>query len=142
MAQGPCRHSASDAVHSFTCNGALGAMLFVDPESTEGTWLGNSLKRDITIVSGSRLASSVQELRRFIEQPIQSMEIGELIRHCVQALSPGVPPSRRLDPRVTTVLNAIRERDDLHMSLERRPRRRSFRPAFRSLVQRTSRTSF
>jgi AraC-like DNA-binding protein len=107
-----------DAIHSFNCNGALGAMLFVDPESAEGTWLGNSLKHDVTIVSGPRLASSVQELRRFLEQPFESMEIGELIRHCVQALSPGVPPARRLDPRVTTVLNAIREGDDLHISLE------------------------
>ena len=26
-----------DAIHSFNCNGALGAMLFVDPESAEGT---------------------------------------------------------------------------------------------------------
>lgn len=107
-----------DAVHSFNCNGAMGAMLFVDPESAEGAWLGSSLKRDITLVSGPRLASSAQELRRFIEQPFEGMETGELIRHCVQAFSPGVPPSRRLDPRVTTVLNAIRERDDLRMSLE------------------------
>ena len=106
-----------DAVHSFNCSGAMGAMLFVDPESAEGAWLGNSLKRDITIVSGPRLASSVEELRRFIEQPFDCMEIGELIRHCVQALSPGVP-ARRLDQRVTTVLTAIRERDDLHISLE------------------------
>jgi AraC family transcriptional regulator len=116
--KGPAVIVRPDAVHSFNCNGALGAMLFVDPESAEGTWLGNSLKRDITIASGPRLASSVQELRKFIEQPFESMEIGELIRYCVQALSPGVPPARRLDPRVTTVLNAIRERDDLHISLE------------------------
>ena len=116
--KGPVVIVRPDAVHSFNCNGALGAMLFVDPESAEGTWLGNSLKRDITVVSGPRLTSSVQELRRFIEQPFESMEIGELIRRCVQALSPGVPPARRLDPRVTTVLNAIRECDDLHISLE------------------------
>ena len=108
-----------DAAHSFNCNGALGAMLFVDPESAEGTWLGNSLKRDITIVSGPRLASSAHELRKFIEQQFESMEIGELIRHCAQALSPGVPPTRRLDPRVTTVLKAIRVRDDLHFSLDK-----------------------
>lgn len=44
-----------DAVQSFNCNGALDAMLFVDPESTEGDWLGNSLKRHITIVSGPPL---------------------------------------------------------------------------------------
>lgn len=115
--RGPAFIVRPDAAHSFNCSGSLGAMLFVDPESAEGIWLGNSLKRDITIVSGRRLASSVQELRKFIEQPFESMEIGELIRHCVQALSPGAPPARRLDPRVTAVLNAIRERDDLHISL-------------------------
>ena len=107
-----------DAVHSFNCNGALGAMLFVDPESAEGAWLRSSLTRDITIVSGPRPASSAAELRKFIDQPFESMEIGELIRHCVHALSPGAPPARRLDPRVTTVLNAIRDRDDLRISLK------------------------
>ncbi len=116
--KGPAVIVRPDAVHSFDCNGALGAMLFVDPETSEGTWLKNSLKRDITVVSGPRLASAVQELRKLIEQPFESMEIGELIRHCVQALSPGVPPARRMDPRVTAVLNSIRERDDLRISLE------------------------
>jgi AraC-like DNA-binding protein len=107
-----------DAAHAFNCNGAMGAMLFVDPESAEGTWLRNSLNRDITVVSGSRLTSSARELRKFIDQPFESMEIGEIIRHCVQTLSPGVPPARRLDARVTTVLSTIRERDDLRISLE------------------------
>ncbi|MBY0506287.1 MAG: helix-turn-helix domain-containing protein [Bryobacteraceae bacterium] len=107
-----------DAVHAFDCNGAMGAMLFVDPESAEGRWLAKSLTREVTLVSGPRLASAAHELRQFIEQPFESMEPGELIRHCVQAFSPGAPPSRRLDPRVTTVLNAIRERNDLHISLE------------------------
>jgi AraC-like DNA-binding protein len=93
-------------------------MLFVDPESAVGAWLGSSLRQDITMVSGPRLASPVHELRRFIEQPFDSMDIGDLIRHCVQALSPGAPPARRLDGRVTTVLNAIRDRGDLRLSLE------------------------
>jgi AraC-like DNA-binding protein len=116
--QGPAIIVRADAVHSFNCNGAMGAMLFVDPESTTGSWLGSSLKRPITVVSGQGLASAVKELRRFIEEPFESMEVGDLVRHCVQALSPGVPPARRLDPRVTTVLNAIRDRDDLRLSLE------------------------
>jgi len=107
-----------DAVHSFNCNGALGAMLFVDPESAEGVWLRSSLQRDITMVSGPRLASSAQELRKFVEQPFEGMEMGALIRHCVQALSPGAPPSRRLDPRVTAVLDTIRHHDGLHISLQ------------------------
>lgn len=107
-----------DATHSFNCNGAMGAMLFVDPESTEGTWLCKSLARDITFVSGPRLASCAQGLRKFIEEPFESVEISELIRHCVHVLSPGVPPARRLDARVVTVLTAIRERNDLRISLE------------------------
>lgn len=107
-----------DAVHSFNCNGALGAMVFVDPESAEGAWLRSSLTRDITVVSGPRLVSSAAELRKFIEEPFDSLEIGDLIRHCVRALSPGAPPARRMDPRVTRVLNAIRSRDDLHLSLD------------------------
>lgn len=107
-----------DAEHSFNCNGALGAMLFVDPESAEGAWLCHALQRDVTIVAGPRLTSAAAELRRFVEQPFESLEIGELIRHCVRALSPGAPPARRLDPRVTVVLNAIRQSDDLRVSLE------------------------
>jgi len=108
-----------DAVHSFDCSGALGAMLFVDPESSEGTWLTNSLaSSEITMVSGPRLASPAAELRKLIDQPLDSLAPVDLIRHCVQALSPGVPPSRRIDPRVTTVLEAIRSREDLHLSLE------------------------
>ena len=63
----------------------------------------------------ARLASSVAELRTFVEQPICSMEIGALIRHCVNGLSPGAPPARHVDHRITIVLNAIRARDDLRM---------------------------
>src|SRR5918911_561133 len=107
-----------DVVHSFDCSGAMGAMLFVDPESNEGMWLHGALEQDIAVVPDARLASSVSELRTFVEQPIESMEVGELIRHCVHALIPGAPPARRLDERVNKVLEAIRARDDLRMSLD------------------------
>jgi AraC family transcriptional regulator len=107
-----------DVVHSFDCNGAMGAMLFADPESNEGMWLHRALEQEIAVVPDARLASSVSALRTFVEQPIESMEVGELIRHCVHALSPGAPPARRLDQRVTKVLEAIRSRDDLRMSLD------------------------
>jgi AraC family transcriptional regulator len=108
----------SDAVHSFNANGALEAMLLVDPESAEGVWLQSSLRDDITIVPDARLASPVAELRRFIDQPFESMSVGELIAHCVKSLSPGAPPSRRLDERVTRVLAAIRGSDELRMSID------------------------
>ena len=107
-----------DVMHSFDCNGAMGAMLFVDPESAEGVWLRASLAQEITSVPEARLAKSVSNLRTFVEQPFEGMEPGSLIRHTVHALSPGAPPTRRLDTRVTTALNAIRASDDLRISLE------------------------
>jgi AraC family transcriptional regulator len=107
-----------DVVHSFDCNGAMGAMLFVDPESNEGMWLHRALEEEIAVVPDARLASSVSELRTFVERPFESMEVAELIRHCVHALSPGASSARGLDQRITTVLHAIRARDDLRMSLD------------------------
>jgi AraC-like DNA-binding protein len=107
-----------DAEHSFDCNGALGVMLFVDPESSEGAWLSTSLRQDITIVPDTRLDSMVPELRAFAEQPDESPDIAVLIRQCIQGLRPGLAPARRLDARVTTVIDAIRASDDLRMSLE------------------------
>lgn len=107
-----------DVVHSYDPKGALGAMLFVDPESVEGVWLRTSLRDEITLVPEVRLASCTAELRRFLEQPLGSMDVRDLIRLCVHALCPGAPPSRRLDPRVTRVLAAIRDSDELRMSIE------------------------
>jgi AraC-like DNA-binding protein len=107
-----------DAEHAFDCNGALGVMVFVDPESSEGAWLYASLREDITIVPAARLDSIVPELRAFVEQPDEAQDIGTLVRRAVQSLRPGPAPARRLDPRVTTVLDAIRASDDLRISLD------------------------
>ena len=98
-----------DAEHSFDCNGALGVMVFVDPESGDGAWLSASLRQDITIVPDTRLDSIVPELRAFVEQTDETQDIAALVRRCVQGLRPGLAPTRRFDSRVTTVLNAIRE---------------------------------
>lgn len=106
-----------DIEHSFDCNGALGAMLFVDPESHEGSWLTGPLRQDITIVPDSRLAAPIRELRAFLETPFESMEVGALIKHCIQSLSPQPAPARALDDRVTKVIDTIRESDDLRVSL-------------------------
>jgi AraC-like DNA-binding protein len=107
-----------DAEHSFDCNGASGVMVFVDPESSEGAWLSASLREDITIVTDPRLDSIVPELRTFGEQPDESGDIPTLVRRCIQGLRPGLAPTRRLDARVTAVLEAIRASDDLRMSLD------------------------
>ena len=108
----------ADAEHSFDCNGALGVMIFVDPESGEGVWLSASLRQDITIVPDTRLDSIAPKIRAFAEQPEETEDIAELVRGCVQGLRPGLAPTRRFDSRVNTVLNAIRESDDLRMSLD------------------------
>ncbi|HTM03824.1 MAG TPA: AraC family transcriptional regulator [Vicinamibacterales bacterium] len=107
-----------DVVHSYNGNGAVGAMLFVDPESTEGVWLKTSLRDDITIVPGARIQMCAAELRTFLDHPLEGLDIGSLIRHCVHALCAGAPPNRRLDERVTKVLAAIRASDELRMSIE------------------------
>ncbi len=107
-----------DAEHSFDCNGALGVMIFVDPESSEGAWLSSSLRQDITSVPNTRLDAIVTELRTFAEQPDEIDDIASLIRHCVHGLRPGIAPARGLDSRVTIVLDSIRASDDLRISLD------------------------
>ncbi len=107
-----------DIEHSYDSCDALAAMLFVDPESTEGVCLRSSLRGELALIPDQRVAACAGELRRFHEHPLESIEVGALIRHCVQTLSTGTPPARRLDSRVTGVLRKIREADDLRMSLE------------------------
>jgi len=107
-----------DAEHSFDCNRALGAMLFVDPESREGTWLAGSLRQDITNVPDARLDAIVPGVRAFAERPDETQDVGALIRGCVDNLGPGLAPARRFDPRVTAVIDAIRASDELRMPLD------------------------
>lgn len=107
-----------DVEHSYDGKGALGAMLFVDPESHEGRWLSTTYGKQITFVPEARLVSPVAELRTLLDRPFESMDIEALIRHCVQAVCTGAPTARRIDGRVTTVLTAIQQSQDLRMSLE------------------------
>jgi len=108
----------ADVEHSYDSQDAFGAMLFVDPESTEGIWLGSSLQDDVTLVPERRIVACLEELKRFRERPMESLDLAALIRHCVQALSAGAPPARRIDPRVTKVVRQIQQSDDLRVSLE------------------------
>jgi AraC family transcriptional regulator len=108
----------ADVEHAFNARGCTGAMLFVDPDSSEGHWLAAALTDDITAVPGARVDACVGELRALWERPIEGMEVGALVRHCIQAISPGAMPNRKLDARIATVLAAIRDTEDLRMSLE------------------------
>lgn len=108
----------ADAEHSFDCNGALGVMVFVDPESREGRWLGASLRRDITTMTEARVEVAVAALRPLMESSDEDVDVVTAIRSGVNGLKPGPAPARRLDPRVATVIEAIRASDDLRISLE------------------------
>ncbi|HEX7151603.1 MAG TPA: AraC family transcriptional regulator [Thermoanaerobaculia bacterium] len=107
-----------DVEHSYDGLGAIAAMLFVDPESSEGVWLRSTFKREIAFVPEERVVPAANELRKFLERPHESMEIRPLILQCVQAVCAGAPPSRKMDERVTKVLREIRASDDLRISLE------------------------
>jgi AraC-like DNA-binding protein len=106
-------------VHSYSAQGSYGAMLFVDPDSIEGNWLRSTIANRITIVPDSRVSSAAGALHTFCESPLESMDVGSLVRYLVESLCAGAPPSRRLDPRVTQVLDAIAASADLRLSLER-----------------------
>jgi AraC-like DNA-binding protein len=107
-----------DVEHSFDCNAAMGVMIFVDPESSEGTWLAASLRNDITIIPDVRLAPSAEALRSFVDHPEETLDIAALVRRAVGGLGRGVAPKRHLDERVTKVLDSIRASDDLRISLD------------------------
>lgn len=107
-----------DVEHAFNARSGTGAMLFVDPESAEGAWLSSALTEDITLVPETRVAACVRELAAFWASPIDAMEVGDLVRHCIQSLCPGVLPNRKLDARIARVIAAIRESDDLRLSLD------------------------
>ncbi len=108
----------SDAEHSFDCNAALGVMLFVDPESSEGAWLAASLRQDITAVPAARLDAILPALGAFANRPDDTEDVPALIRRCVQGLAPGLVPSRRFDERVAAVIERIRQSDELRLSLD------------------------
>lgn len=109
----------ADAEHSLTATPHSGVMVFVDPESSEGVWLSASLRQEITTVPEARLDAIVPPLRTFAERPDETEDIAELVRGYAQGLRPGLARSRRFDSRVTTLLKAIRESNDLRMSLDK-----------------------
>jgi AraC family transcriptional regulator len=107
-----------DVEHSYDGKGSQGAMIFVEPESYEGVWLQIGLVEDITMVPEAQSGMCADALKTFVDKPFESMEVGELIRHCVLSLCAGAPPSRRFDERVTTVLAAIQAAGELRISIE------------------------
>jgi AraC-like DNA-binding protein len=107
-----------DVTHSFDGNGFVGALLLIDPECAEGRWLLRSVAGDVTLLPAARVERIMTELRAFQERPQEAMEFAAVVRHTVQALCVGPPPTRQLDERVVRVLEAVRGSGDLRLSLE------------------------
>jgi len=116
--EGPGLIIRPDVEHSYSSQGAMGAMIFVDPESSEGVWLNASLAHDITVLPEARLSQARSALEGFCQRPFESPQIRDVIRQSVLSLCPGAPPSRRVDERISLVLSAIRNSEDLRMSAE------------------------
>jgi AraC family transcriptional regulator len=107
-----------DVPHSFDGRGADNAMIFVDPESSEGAWLRASLNQKIKFVSDRHLIESASEIRQVRALRPGDAEVGTLVRQCIHSMCAGTPPARRRDPRITASLRTIRESRELRLTLE------------------------
>ena len=107
-----------DAPHSLDPCGALVVFLYVDPESREGRWLMRSLREPVTMLTPDQFESSLPRLQLFWERPPNASEMSELVHSLVGSLCVGPPPVRRMDERVTRVLDFIRESGAMRIRLE------------------------
>jgi AraC family transcriptional regulator len=107
-----------DARHSLDPCGALVVFLYVEPESREGRWLRRSLRESITTVAPEQFEASLPQLQRFREHPPDASEMTELVLSLVGSLCTGPAPIRRVDDRITRVLELIRQNDASQIPLE------------------------
>ena len=108
----------ADAPHSLDPCGAVVVFLYVDPESREGRWLTRSLRGPITTVALEQFESSLPRLQVFSERPRNASEVTDLVRALVGLLCEGPPPVRKMDERVTRVLELVKQNEDARIALE------------------------
>jgi AraC-like DNA-binding protein len=107
-----------DVVHEFNGMSQYIAMIFVDPESTEGRWLRDSVPAAVHAVPTERIAEHVPALHDFERERPSAEEAARTITGVVRSLSVGPPPLKRMDPRVAQALLAIRKGDVRNLALE------------------------
>jgi len=107
-----------DAVHEFHGMSQNLAMIFVDPECTEGRWLRDSVPAPVYAVPPERLAEHVPALVAFERERPSAEAAARIITGVVRGLSVGPPPLRKMDPRVVQALQVIRNGDVRSMPLE------------------------
>jgi AraC-like DNA-binding protein len=109
---------APDVRHRFDPMGSLLAMIFVDPESREGSWLRRSLRDAATEISPARLGPLLPALLAFWEEPADAPETARLVHSVVRSLCVGPPPPRAPDARILRSLEVIRGMDTARISLD------------------------
>ncbi|HEX8362873.1 MAG TPA: AraC family transcriptional regulator [Longimicrobium sp.] len=109
---------AADVEHQFDGMGSTYAMLFVDPESREGRWLGRSLAAPVTEFPPAKLDPCVAAVRSVWDDPVDAPETARLVHSVVRTLCAGPPPSRPMDPRIVKALEVIRQMDTVRLSLD------------------------
>lgn len=109
---------APDVMHRFDTMGSLLAILFVDPESREGSWLRRSLRGPVTEIPAAKLDAVLPGVLGLWEEPVDAPETARLIHSVVRALCVGPPPPRAPDPRILRALEVIRGMDTARLSLE------------------------
>ena len=108
----------ADQTHEFDPRGQLVAMIFVDPESREGTWLRRSLRETINPIEPDRLAPALDMLRAFHTRPPDAAGTADMVNRIVRGLCAGPPPVRKLDDRIVRALAIIREMEAPRIRLE------------------------
>jgi AraC family transcriptional regulator len=107
-----------DVEHAFDPLGSEVAMIFVDPESSEGRWLRDSLDRPILLVDTGALGDHLTALARFRHERPDATAAAATITGVVRRLCAGPPPLHSMDPRIVHALRVIREGDVRQMALE------------------------
>jgi AraC-like DNA-binding protein len=124
LEDGPWREYAAvmvapDRTHSFDGQGNLVAMLFIDPETTEGSWLLRTLGDGaVSDVPAERLEPCVASLRSIWEEPTDAVTTARVIDGIVRTLCTGPRPLRVLDPRIVRALEYVRSADAASLSLK------------------------
>jgi AraC family transcriptional regulator len=104
--------------HQFDGLGSLVAMVFVDPESSEGRWLRDSLTGPISSIERERVAEHLPGLETFHVTRPDALSAARTITGVVHALCAGPPPIKRMDERIVKAMEWMRESGSRTLSLE------------------------
>ncbi|HET9947669.1 MAG TPA: AraC family transcriptional regulator [Longimicrobiales bacterium] len=107
-----------DVLHGFDSLGRVCAMLFVDPESSEGRWLRDSIETPILEVGAASVAEHLPALLAFPRERPDATTAARIVTGLVRSLCAGPPPLTKMDPRMEKALEVIRRSGVRNLPLE------------------------